>query len=214
VLRKAWGVVIGVAERIWKNDSVKSLNGYWNVLKNKWSLSCVISNSRDLVTHIWLLMNSSPTTLMGPIVLNANGYKKVIIIIIIIIIISISISQLLHFINWMVFKYLQLSYQSLLCRSVSVWCLFSYCDILCSCSCSKKVFVCIVSYSLCSTSDLVFLATSVQPNTIWPIIMPVRQSNQSEPFSQCTLYSVQVTVRRCTDTFQSESVSVHCTVCR
>jgi len=29
VIRKDCGVVIGVAERIWQNDSVKTLNGYW-----------------------------------------------------------------------------------------------------------------------------------------------------------------------------------------
>jgi len=42
VLRKVCGIVFGVAERIWKNDSVKTLNGYWNALKQKWSLLWVM----------------------------------------------------------------------------------------------------------------------------------------------------------------------------
>jgi len=52
VLWKACGVVIGVAEIIWKNDCVETLNGNSNTLKHKWSLSWVISNSRDSMTQI------------------------------------------------------------------------------------------------------------------------------------------------------------------
>jgi len=52
VLRKACGVVIVVAERISKIDSVKTLNGYWHALKQKRSLSWVINDSRDSVTQI------------------------------------------------------------------------------------------------------------------------------------------------------------------
>jgi len=52
VLRKACGVVISVAERIWKTDCVKTLNGYWSALEQKCSLSLVISESRDSMTQI------------------------------------------------------------------------------------------------------------------------------------------------------------------
>jgi len=36
VLRKSCGVVIGMAERLCKNDCVKTLNGNWNTLAQKW----------------------------------------------------------------------------------------------------------------------------------------------------------------------------------
>jgi len=76
VLRKACGVVISVAERIWKNDSVKTLNGYWNALKQKWSLTWVISDSRDSVTQVAEELKSN----------DIDGAHIIIIIIIIIII--------------------------------------------------------------------------------------------------------------------------------
>jgi len=50
--RSTRGVVIGVAERILKSDCVETLNGNWNALELKRSLSCVISDSRDSMTKV------------------------------------------------------------------------------------------------------------------------------------------------------------------
>jgi len=48
---------LAVLSSVWqeefeKNDSVKTLNGYWNALEQKWSLSWIISDSRDSVTQV------------------------------------------------------------------------------------------------------------------------------------------------------------------
>jgi len=36
----------------WKNVCVKTLNGNWSILKQKWSLSWIISDSRDSMNQI------------------------------------------------------------------------------------------------------------------------------------------------------------------